>query len=722
MNIKESLINELKTRITELDKGINREELSKLSELKTIAKSLNDKIETIRKIKNEGKKIDKDIGLTKEDFFSVNTKSILEIFPDFNKNILNELENYINRCFGLFGIVFNQHKDEVLNTLSLICTNLLDKITEKENIVNSINAEKDKLQQLINSLENNYENIFDNDINKIIEFLKQINKTEAEILQYIKELILDIEKYINESKSMQEEAPEETMEEEIIEENEENSETIKQGIIRILNENGYSDIVSYFEEEKGSEKIKKAKEKLYKYGKLDNIEQIVKTLRKYNINLLEEMESNFFKIINIFKASSKENLEKIFNLALESDICICKYDELGNLILDEKGNPQINFTLLLERESRFISRRIKYKKRGSNTQNIDIDSEIVGNMSDYIKNIRYFQNVLGVDFKKIFYSPISSKNKKELEESEERKNSRNKSYVYLDVPHAKVLRNQNAFNLYQIPLKSCASALSCFTATNPEDTIDMFIELDAFDFLKNKMSNVTKKFDNPMFFAIARTYQLADKLPNPQNLTLHENARRFLYSQWKKNETPAATKRYIYAPEKVDFKNPETIQVGNPNALSEKIIHIQLNTGVTKTNGDKVTKKYRREEVLTESQMYNFKCFDEVIVASDNISFDLIDPTNLLIRRISQWAEKSNVIILGTEPNEFRISKLKFFRIYNTLCKNKFNLENDRDCVLYALTYNSILTKEQFELVKRIVDNYLLRGIPQTEERVGVRK
>lgn len=81
-----------------------------------------------------------------------------------------------------------------------------------------------------------------------------------------------------------------------------------------------------------------------------------------------------------------------------------------------------------------------------------------------------------------------------------------------------------------------------------------------------------------------------------------------------------------------------------------------------------------------------------------------------------------NVLIFGKEPNEFRISKMKFFRIYNTLCKNGFNLENDKDCVLYALTYNSILTKEQFELVKTIVDKELFKEIPMSSGRVGRRK
>ena len=83
--------------------------------------------------------------------------------------------------------------------------------------------------------------------------------------------------------------------------------------------------------------------------------------------------------------------------------------------------------------------------------------------------------------------------------------------------------------------------------------------------------------------------------------------------------------------------------------------------------------------------------------------------------------ELVSVYEFGRESNKIRISKLKFYRIYNTLIKAGYNLENDHDCILYALTYNSILTVEQFELVKSYVDN-LFKKIPQKGGRVGLRK
>lgn len=697
MNIKESLITELKTKISELDKEINKEELNKILEIKSKAKTLLDKVEVIRQLKKEGKQIDKSLGIKKEDITTLNISTILEIFPDFNKDLLDTLQLYSNKLWGFF---FDQHKETVLNNLSLTCTNLLDKITEKENIVNSINEEKDKLQQLVNSLETNYENIFDNDINQIIDFLKQIGKTEVEILQYIKELILDIEKYINETKIETTTNQEEFIEEEIFEENEEDIETIKQGIIRILNENGYNDIVSYFEEEKDTKKIKEAKEKLYTFGKLNNIEQIVKTLKKYNINLLEQMKSNFYKIIMILLYSSKENIESIFQMALDPNICICKYDELGNIILDEQGKKQINFTLLLEHVSRFLNRKKMYHKRGNEYIEINIASENIGAMEDFIKNIRFFQK-LGVDVKALF-KKFEQLNKKSEEKQRQSIGS------YFDIPHEMVLRNKEIFDLYRIPRSSYLSALSCFVELEPADTIDMFIELDLLDYLKNNMSRMTLKPDSPIFYRIVRTYQQAENLPNPQKLPLHQNAKKFLF---KEQQGKPIFDGYI----------------SNPEAVIKRGTTIKLDTGIDKQNGSIITKKYTREEVLTEEQLYNFSYFDEVIKnkGTNNDTIDLIDEKSILIRKINHMSNfgqgPTNILIFGREPNEFRISKLKFFRIYNTLIKSGYNLENDKDCVLYALTYNSILTIEQFELVKTIVDN-IFKYIPQKGGRVGGRK
>lgn len=727
-NIKETLINDLRAKLLELDNQINKEELAIVIALKKVVIELLEKVNTIINLKKEGKMIDKTLKLKSEDITKLNKETILNLFPNFNKAHLKQLERYI-KVLGTF--FFNPNKDEFLNNLSLICNDLLNLINNKESEILTINAtineKKEPIKKLINSIESDYTNIFNNDINYIIEFQKQNGKNEKEILIYIKELIDDIEQVILSStqkttQNINEENKLKEDEKEILEENEEDIDVIKQEIIKILKENGYEKLIPYFEE-KQSPRVEKIKKELFTYGKINNIEEIIKTFKEYNINLLEEIENgNILKIITLLLYSSKENIEKIFKLALEPEICICKYDEFGNLVLNEKGEPQINFTSLLERASRFISRKRRYKRRGNETQTIELNSEVEGNLGDYIKNIQLFQE-LGVDIKSLF-KKFEQNNKKDRKTS-----SRGR---FLDEPNEKILKNMKVFEFYGIPKESYLSNLDSFCVTEPADAIDMFLELDLFDYLKNNTSRMqiplTNSHRSYTYYRIIRTYQLANILPNPHNLSLHDIAKQFLTDNYGRLKHYLINENPLLSIGEKDPLDDELKQLDTGIKIINEII-VDEKTGKSKTikkhNGEEIVKKYTREQVLTEEQLHNFQCFDEVIKAADSVSIDLIDESSLLIRKINAISKKERtekVLVLGKQPNEFRISKLKFFRIYNALCRHGFNLENDKDCVLYALTYNSILTVEQFEVVKSFVDNALFRGIPKTEGRGGVRK
>lgn len=416
MNIKSKLIEEFENRIAELKSQINEQELKEIEDLKKVINALTTKISSIRTVQEKGEKIPKDLKISADDITSLNIDTIIKIFPDINAEYITNLEHYNRVCRKIF---FNPNKEDVLNNLNLICEALLLAINKKEESHLTINKKRTSIQEILNSLKNNYINISKKDLDSIVEILKENGKNELEILEALRELATDVERVILSS-------PQETItnpneinrsseedEEEILIENEENIEIVKQRIIQILNENGYGNLVPYLEERQNS-KVEKIKNDLFTYGKTNNIEEIIKVFKEYNINLLEKVENgNLFKIFTLLLYSSKENIEKIFELALNPEICICKYDEQGNLILDEKGNPQINFTRILERTSRFISKKKRYKRRGNTTQDINIDSEVEGNLGDYIKNIRFFQE-LGVDIKSIFKKLSMEQKKKEI--------------------------------------------------------------------------------------------------------------------------------------------------------------------------------------------------------------------------------------------------------------------------------------------------------------------
>ena len=48
--------------------------------------------------------------------------------------------------------------------------------------------------------------------------------------------------------------------------------------------------------------------------------------------------------------------------------------------------------------------------------------------------------------------------------------------------------------------------------------------------------------------------------------------------------------------------------------------------------------------------------------------------------------------------NGLKISKLKVLRIYDALCQN--NLGNTTEALLYAICYNKIITKEEYQNLK----------------------
>lgn len=700
--MREQLITQLNLRNNVLNSQVDDNEYRRVLELKDIVTKLHDKIITVLLIKKEGKRLSNDNKVTKEDILNLKNVKILELFPNLSSDIVNKIDHYLKLSGMIF---FDLNKVDILNKLKDILDEIEVQIVEKIAKFNILIDEKEQIQKIINGLENDYENIFNDYINQIIEFLKNNGSSEIEILSILKELAIDIELNILQNKEIKQqkiEKYESDSDEEVLIENQEDLDTIKRRIITLLNDNGYSDIVSYFENEQ-TKKIEDKKNELFTYGNLENIAEIIKTFRNYNINLLEEINNgNLFKIITLLLHSSSLNIEIIFNLALESDICFCKYDVFGNLILDENGRPQININFLLEHPSRFISRKKRYKKRGNEPIPIDIDSDKIGNMNDFLKNIIFFKN-LGVDIKELFRK-FNSQNEKDKDKQSVGR--------YFDEPHEKILRNKNIFDFYQIPKESYLESLSCFIKSNPADTIDMCIELNIFDYLKKNMSRMNLTIDSPLFYRIVRTYQLASILPNPDNLLEYQNAKRFLFRDWKGDDSG----NYISG--KLDG------YIANPGKLKKGL---KLDTQIVGNNGREITQCYKRSDVLTEEQLYNFKRFDVLLKNRDtnSDSIELIDQKSILIRFLNHMSNPQDELIsvyeFGRNSNKIRISKLKFYRIYNTLIKAGYNLENDHDCILYALTYNSILTVEQFNLIKNYVDN-LFKKIPQKGGRVGLKK
>ena len=692
MDVKDLLFTLINNKYKLLEENINKEELKDLLTFKSNVENILKKINGLKKIDEEQRKnLDKNLLILREDFLCFNLNNIINLFPDLNADIKNELSKQIKLSNSIF---FNSKSDKFLNTMDNIFNILLNNINTKLDKINNVLDEEKKLKDLVDILDNNFNNLFDGDINKIVEFLKNEGKNELEILGFIRDLFTQIELNIKDSynKNNDEVILNNEEEIEIFEENVDNVDIIMNKIFELLKKYGYEGIISYFQTI-DNDKIENLKSKLYKYGNINNIENIIKILKKYNINLLFQMQNgNLEKIIKLLLYSSGENIEKIFNLSVDDDICFCVYDEKGELLLDDNGKKIIDFQYLLEHVSIFFKRKRRYYKKGNDFIDFGDNESEIGLFDDFIQNIKFLQNY-NINIKDLY-----------------RKEKRIKSF--LSLPHEKILMNEKIFNIYGIPSDSYLSTLCCFNQTNPADTIDICIELDIFDYLKNKMSRIREQVDSPLFYRIARTYQLSDKLDNPLNLPKHQNAKQFLFKTWHGD----ANGNYSYG--NLDG------YISNPDIVKKRGEKLKLDTGIGKQNGSVIVNRYTRKKVLSENQLYNFKCFDEVIKNKNNynISMELIDELSPIISTINLKSrictDGSEVLEFGTIDNPIRISKKKFYRIYNSLCRAGYNIENNKDCILYSLTYMSILTNEEFMVIKNFIDKIFI-NIPELNGKVG---
>lgn len=125
---------------------------------------------------------------------------------------------------------------------------------------------------------------------------------------------------------------------------------------------------------------------------------------------------------------------------------------------------------------------------------------------------------------------------------------------------------------YNIPKKSYLSRLDCLDASNPADTIDMFIELDIFEYLQVKVARLNLPVDSPIIYRIVRTYQLADTLPNPNNLSLHQNAKQFLFRKWHGDSSGRYTEGVLDG------------YIANPEYTKKNKLPLKLDTEIDKQN------------------------------------------------------------------------------------------------------------------------------------------
>ena len=364
-----------------------------------------------------------------------------------------------------------------------------------------------------------------------------------------------------------------------------------------------------------------SKEELLKYGSLTNISNILSLLKENNLFNKNIYNRYQLPITRILIYSNKELVESVIKSYQKANINI-------NSFLDEFYKRPAKF---IKRKRRWYGKNNKTGTKKGKTSNEDE----IGSYEDFTSNMDLFARI-GIDINEAY----------------------KKSSTLFEKAHSHILIGYNNLNLYGITPNYYANTLTVFNTHKQLETIDMFIELDAYNYVLNNMSRVNY---------------------TPTSLIFHK-----LY-RLKKQGIPVAT---LYRNKKGSIVLP--IQI-----TDEKLSYDGLN----------------KDNMLTENGIFKpdsitFKVYDEIINQNDN---------NFIQEGISDIIQKLDDAYLveseGILENKLYniegtiISRLKVLRYLTTLIFN--GISENSDMLLYAITKNSLLTKEEFDKIKTSVDKLL---------------
>ena len=359
-----------------------------------------------------------------------------------------------------------------------------------------------------------------------------------------------------------------------------------------------------------------AKSELETYGNLENIEQIILTLKKYNLFSVEIFNNYQLAISRIFIYSKPEIVESVIKTYQRYNLNISEF-------LDD----------FFKRPAKFIPRKRKWLMRNTDDKKTtnNKDEENIGGYEDFEKNLELF-NSIGVDIAKAYQ----------------------KSAYYFEKPHDSIKKSLKNFDLYGITPKYYRDTLSAFANHNQLDILDIFIEFNAFDYVTSNMSRACINKNSLMFYKMFKARE--------NGIDIHS-----LYKD---------TKKGIQLPSTITYDDKTYLDVNKDN-------YQELNV-------------YHKEPSELE------QIFDEIVKKSDNntIAFDFINQLNS-IKILDK--EDSSKQVRAYNIDGLLISRYKVLRYMTTLIYNGMN--ESKDMLMYAITKNSFLTKEEYEKIETVVEN-----------------
>lgn len=552
---------------------------------------------------------------------------LISILPESFNSDLTNLDFYIkslNTSYGKGLSSFPQVIEEIKQILSRILEYL--NVLEKESIRNNQAIEhysqvKAKLIVIKDKISKN-KRMTTTEIDILFEVLNRIQDKQKvlELLIYAGEMSLNNELEVTEDESFEDE--------EIIEN--EDLELSKQQIIEVFQKHR----LDFYKLQKRDQNS------LIKSGDYKKIDELLDIFDKYEINLSskygEESILNLksLAITEILLYSNKEVLDNMFKTAVDNKIMIPETD-------------RIDIMLLLKHPARFIQKKRRYHLRGGQKVYDIHAGELVGCSDDFFKNLEYFTS-RGIDAKE-FYK-ISN---------------------VPELPHRQILNNQNIFDFYGIDKMNVLKTLSCFSSTNPADTIDQYIELGYFNYISNNLSLVNFGPEDHRCYKLAYALKYTD-IP-PQKLFTQRGG------------------------------------------ISLKIL--EENEEISGLNADNWENKLNRY-IPFKDQEELINTYEKAIRKNNTLDTSLAENSPIIKSLDAMFLEedrKPEVYNFGATmtPNGYvwkiNISRNKVLRIYSILMKE--GLADDTDSIVYAITRNSILSEEEYNIIEN--------GVKSIKQRRG---
>lgn len=616
-------------------------------ELKNLPPSNDEKEQYYTSLKDEIREIMLDI----DNLVKLDVKKIRKEFPQ----ILSRDINLIILCQKTLEKKYIQLKEYDIGFLRKIFSGINTIINEylKENAKDRQKYVEriDALTDLLNRI-NNYQ-IESKDIDLLYELVSKLDFEESfEIMNAISNMVFE-----NRSLIIEEEQEEENIFE--VENN------LDENELRNLFEK-YGVDYDYFSD--------KAKKELKKYGNLNKIEDILNAFIECDLPLSESFfeiitDKKTYQLSRVLLASTPDKIKHIIELCKQKGIV--KRNDDNEIIYDNDGNTIIDIAGLLKFSSMFISRKVKWQKKKPKGDGPGEDGVQSGCHEDFIENISLFTK-LGVDVGKSF----------------------EKCGFIFTKPTEHIKLAVKNFELYGIGEEQYIQTLSCLRAINQCDVLDQSIELGYFDYMKNALSYVgLKQPYSPMFYKLARLNQLS--MPVPKS----EKNSRYLKLDVTFDQNAFVIPKKDGTMETIDSNNgPEVTRQFIPTFDRIKEYDYAYNSSSNNTT----TLSERNSIIALLDQNYISNYVDKY----SNKSYQDIESREIDITKYHEIIEKSKTAcpmvynIAGVQ-----ISRLKVLRIYDTLIAN--GLAGDIDSIMYAITKNSIFTKEQYDQIYVEIESLL---------------